>query len=159
VCRDILGLISDKDIVIADNAFNTPQDIGSVTVNVDDTKDIYIHGVMLALGTSFRVQNYNSGPTNVNDCKVSSNGRGCIYLSGGLIQQARGAVGTSSGSGFARRYAYDHCAVVTRRPIFRQPDVSRITGTSSWIRRASTTRTTSSRSPRIRDLLRGSTVG
>jgi len=118
VCRDILGLISDKDIVIADNALNTPQDIGSVTVNVDDTKDIYIHGVMMALGTSFRVQNYNSGPTNVNDCDVTSNGRGCIYLSGGLIQQARGAVGTSSGSGFAKRYAYDHCAVVNPPPYF-----------------------------------------
>ncbi len=118
VCRDILGLISDKDIVIADNALNTPQNIGSTTVNVDDTKDIYIHGVMMALGTSFRVQNYAGGPNNVNGCDVTSNGRGCIYLSGGLIQQARGAVGTSSGTGFAKRYTYDHCAVINPPPYF-----------------------------------------
>ena len=118
VCRDILGLISDKDIVIADNALNTPQNIGSTTVNVDDTKDIYIHGVMMALGTSFRVQNYGGGPNNVNGCDVTSNGRGCIYLSGGLIQQARGAVGTSSGTGFAKRYTYDHCAVINPPPYF-----------------------------------------
>ena len=41
-----------------------------------------------------------------------------IYLSGGLIQQSRGAVGTSSGSGFAKRYSYDHCAVVNPPPYF-----------------------------------------
>ena len=119
VCRDILGLISDKDIVIADNALNTPQDVGlSKESNLDDTKDVYIHGVMMALGTSFRVQNYNSGPNNANDCDVTNNGRGCIYLDGGLIQNSRGAVGTSSGTGFAKRYAYDHCAVVNPPPYF-----------------------------------------
>jgi hypothetical protein len=118
VCRDILGLISDKDIVIADNSLNTPQDIGSVTVNVDDTKDMYIHGIMMALGTSFRVENFNSGPNNNNNCDVTTNGRGCIYLSGGLIQNARGAVGTSGGTGFAKRYMYDHCAVVNPPPYF-----------------------------------------
>ncbi len=119
VCRDILGMISDKDIVIADNALNTPQNIGlSTQSNLDDTKDMYIHGVMMALGTSFRVQNYNSGPTNANDCDVTNNGRGCIYLDGGLIQNSRGAVGTSGGTGFAKRYAYDHCAVVNPPPYF-----------------------------------------
>jgi hypothetical protein len=104
-------LISDKDIVIADNALNTPQDIGlSRESNFDETKDVDIHGVMMALGTSFRVENYGSGPNNANDCDVTNNGRGCIYLDGGLIQKSRGAVGTSSGTGFAKRYSYDHCA-------------------------------------------------
>ena len=64
------------------------------------------------------MENYGGGPTNVNDCDLTNNGRGCIYLSGGLIQQARGAVGTSSGSGFAKRYSYDHCAVVNPPPYF-----------------------------------------
>ena len=118
VCRDIFGMISSKDIVIADNAVNTPQDVGSVTINVDDTKDVYIHGVMMALGTSFRAENHASGPTNVNDCDVTNNGRGCIYLSGGLIQDQRGAVGTSAGTGFAKRYSYDRCAVVNPPPYF-----------------------------------------
>jgi len=119
VCRDILGLISDKDIVIADNALNTPQDIGlSRESNFDETKDVDIHGVMMALGTSFRVENYGSGPNNANDCDVTNNGRGCIYLDGGLIQKSRGAVGTSSGTGFAKRYSYDHCAVVNPPPYF-----------------------------------------
>jgi hypothetical protein len=121
VCRDILGLISDKDIVIADNALNTPQTLGgspNLDKTVDDTKDFVIHGVMMALGTSFRVQNYGSGPTNVNDCDVTNNGRGCIFLSGGLIQAQRGAVGTSGGTGFAKRYSYDRCAVINPPPYF-----------------------------------------
>ena len=119
VCRDILGLITDKDIVIADNSLNTPQLIDTDTYSaLDDTQDFTIHAVMMALGTSFRVQNYSGGPTAVNNCNTTVNGRGCIQLSGGIIQQARGPVGTSGGTGFAKRYTYDHCAVVTPPPYF-----------------------------------------
>ena len=119
VCRDILGMIADKDIVIADNSLNTPQLIASNTYNaLDDTQDFTVHAVMMALGTSFRVQNYGGGPTAVNNCGATVNGRGCIQLSGGIIQQARGPVGTSGGTGFAKRYSYDHCAVVTPPPYF-----------------------------------------
>ena len=119
VCRDILGMIADKDIVIADNSLNDPQYILKNTFNaLDDTQDFTIHGVMMALGSSFRVQNYDTGPTSVNGCGAVTNGRGCIYLSGGIIQQARGPVGTSSGSGFAKRYSYDRCAVVNPPPYF-----------------------------------------
>ena len=119
VCRDILGMIADKDIVIADNSLNTPQLIANNTYQaLDDTQDFTIHAVMMALGTSFRVQNYGGGPTAVNNCNTTVNGRGCILLSGGIIQQARGPVGTSGGTGFAKRYSYDHCAVVTPPPYF-----------------------------------------
>lgn len=123
VCRDILGLISDKDIVISDNAINTPPEvqIASKTplyYSLDDTKDFYFHGVMMALGNAFRVENYSTGPKDVNDCNGINNGRGCIYLSGGIIQKSRGAVGTSNGTGFTKRYSYDHCAVVNPPPYF-----------------------------------------
>ncbi len=118
VCRDILGLIADKDIVISDNALLKPQDPGSGYQNMDETKDVDIHAVMMALGNSFRVQNYNAGPTAVNNCGTTVNGRGCINLSGGLIQNIRGAVGQSNGNGFAKRYTYDHCAVINPPPYF-----------------------------------------
>ncbi|CAN5510979.1 hypothetical protein BH09GEM1_BH09GEM1_16620 [soil metagenome] len=119
VCRDILGMIADKDVVIADNSLNTPQLIASNTYSaLDDTQDFTIHGVMMALGSSFRVQNYDSGPTNVNGCDLVKNGRGCIYLSGGIIQQARGPVGRSDGTGFSKRYSYDRCAIVNPPPYF-----------------------------------------
>ena len=119
VCRDILGIIADKDIVIADNSLNTPQ----LTTNgnykaLDDTQDFTIHAVMMALGSSFRVQNYNVGPNDVNGCGAVTNGRGCIFLSGGIIQQSRGPVGLSNGNGFAKRYSYDRCAVVNPPPYF-----------------------------------------
>ncbi|MDB4915047.1 MAG: hypothetical protein JWM95_2691 [Gemmatimonadetes bacterium] len=119
VCRDILGLISDKDITIADNAINTPQLLSSGNwESLDDTKDLYIHAVMMALGSSFRAENYTLGSTSSNTCDAIVNGRGCIYLSGGIIQLSRGAVALSDGHGFAKRYSYDHCAVVNPPPYF-----------------------------------------
>jgi hypothetical protein len=123
VCRDILGILAEKDVVIADNAINTPPPVVAGWGNpkyysLDDTKDMYIHAVMMALGTSFRAQNYSQGPTSGNDCNAIVNGRGCIYLAGGIIQQSRGPVGTSSGSGFTKRYSYDRCAVVNPPPYF-----------------------------------------
>lgn len=119
-CTDMFGVIADRDIVVADNTVLTPQNVtgGGVWRNLDDTKDAYVHGVMMALNTSFRVQNNGSGPTNVNDCEGSNNGRGCLYLTGGLIQDTRGPVGTTGGTGFIKRYSYDRCAVVNPPPYF-----------------------------------------
>jgi hypothetical protein len=124
-CHDILGIISDYDVVVAENALLEPVNTGTTTKNVDDTKDLYVHAVIMALGTSFRVQNWSGGPNNVNDCDVTNNGRGCLYLSGGVIQAARGAVGASNGAGFAKRYTYDRCAVVNPPPYF--PTTGRFT--------------------------------
>jgi hypothetical protein len=122
VCHDILGMISDFDIVVADNAINTPPPTSTGAnkkyFSLDDTKDFNLHAVTMSLGSSFRVQNFDQGPTDVNDCDGVNNGRGCIFLSGGLIQKSRGAVGTSTGTGYAKRYTYDHCAIVTPPPYF-----------------------------------------
>jgi hypothetical protein len=118
VCKDMLGLISDNDVVVADNAMNTPQDLGWGPLQLDDTPDMYIHAVIMTLNTSFRAENYANAPTNATGCNGKPNGRGCLYLTGGLIQKARGPVGTSNGSGYIKRYSYDHCAVVNPPPYF-----------------------------------------
>jgi hypothetical protein len=119
VCNDILGIIAGGDIQVADNAINTPQLVSSSTRrNMDDTKDFYLHAVMMALNTSFGVESYDSGPTNFSDCESTSNGRGCLYLSGGVIQVERGAVGLSDGHGYTKRYSYDRCAIATPPPYF-----------------------------------------
>jgi hypothetical protein len=122
VCQDILGVISDKDIVLANNALNTPPAVTGGSnpkyFSLDDTKDFYFQGIMMALGSSFRAEDYDSGPTDANDCVGVDNGRGCIYLAGGIIQLARGPVGTSNGTGFSKQYSYDHCAVVNPPPYF-----------------------------------------
>jgi hypothetical protein len=119
-CLDMLGLISSTDVTVADNSLNDPPNIdGSGTYrNEDDTKDVFIHGVIMALNTSFGVQNSSSGPTNANDCDATNSGRGCLYLNGGLIQKQRGAVGEANGHGFVKRYTYDRCAVSTPPPYF-----------------------------------------
>lgn len=120
-CQDMLGLISAANVKVADNSVNTPQQLtssGSSAKNLDDTKDLYLHAVIMALNTSFGVENHDSGPGNVNDCQGSDNGRGCLYLTGGVIQATRGAVGLLSGEGFVKRYSYDRCAATSPPPYF-----------------------------------------
>jgi hypothetical protein len=120
-CQDIFGFLAAADIVVADNAVNTPQDAqsGSGTTYrvMDDTKDLYVHGVMMALNTSFEVENTGSGPSNATNCQGSANGRGCLFLTGGLIQLARGIVSVGS-QGYIKRYSYDRCAIVNPPPYF-----------------------------------------
>ena len=118
-CADILGLLAGKDITVADNAVLGPENVGGSTWrNFDDTKDLFIHGVMMALNTSFGVENYSSGPSDANDCEGYNVGRGCLYLTGGVIQDSRGAVGTTGGYGFVKRYSYDRCARTHPPPYF-----------------------------------------
>ncbi len=122
LCIDILGTISGQNTYVADNSVNTPQVIntGSPTVyrSLDDTPDLNLNAVIMALGTSFTVENYNSGPTNALTCGTSTDGHGCLYLTGGLIQNNRGPVGLTSGQGYVKRYSYDRCAVVNPPPYF-----------------------------------------
>jgi hypothetical protein len=117
-CKDILGILSDNDVVLSDNAIFTPQNTSSGYRNLDDTKDAYLHSVIMALNTSFGVQNFNAGPTDANDCQGNNVGRGCLFLTGGLIQETRGAVGQSNGTGFVKRYSYDRCAAIKPPPYF-----------------------------------------
>lgn len=116
---DMLGVISGHDIMIADNALQDPLNVAGVGYkNMDDTKDVFIQGVMMALSTAFGAENYSTGPQNANGCEGTVNGRGCIYLTGGIIQQNRGAVGLTTGEGFAKRYSYDKCALYNPPPYF-----------------------------------------
>jgi hypothetical protein len=122
VCVDILGLISGANTVVADNALNSPETVRTsgtdIVRSLDDTPNLYLHSVIMALGNSFTVENYDTGPTASAPCETTSWGRGCLYLTGGIIQQTRGAVATLSGTGFLKRYSYDHCAVTHPPPYF-----------------------------------------
>ncbi len=122
VCIDILGIIAGGNAVVADNSLNSPEYIrtssGGLVKSLDDTPDLYLHAVIMALGTSFEVENYNQGPTNAIGCQGNADGRGCLFLTGGIIQNNRGPVGQSNGTGFVKRYSYDRCAVVNPPPYF-----------------------------------------
>ena len=124
-CADILGLFVGNDVVMADNTLNSPQQpqgpTGGATNNnyntYKATKDEFVHGFLLALNL-FTAENYTAGPTNAEGCQTQKDGRGCLYLTGGVIQQTRGATGLSDGHGYIKRYAYDACGQTDPPPYF-----------------------------------------
>ncbi|NIS29987.1 MAG: hypothetical protein GWN07_07165, partial [Actinobacteria bacterium] len=121
-CDDLLGLFSANDVLVADNAINAPVQPGSGAnwFTYDDTKDEFIHGTVLALD-NFTVDAYADGATRAESCESTLWGRGCLYLTGGIIQQQRGPVGTigsPGGTGYLKRYAYDGCAATMPPPYF-----------------------------------------
>jgi hypothetical protein len=119
LAANILGLLSAGYIYMSDNVLNTPQNWGSggAYQTYAATSDEFLQGVLLTLN-SFEVENYSTGPTSQEPCGTTPAGRGCLYLTGGLIQGTRGAVGTTGGTGYIKRYAYDQCALQTPPPYF-----------------------------------------
>ena len=51
-------------------------------------------------------------------CNGTNSGRGCLNLSGGVIQNTRGAVGLVDGTGYIKRYSYNACASSEPPPYF-----------------------------------------
>lgn len=118
--RDMLGLFSGADVIMADNLLNAPMmpiSAGTYRTWASRGSDEYIHGVVLAL-SNFTAQNYDRNPTNVEDCQGTNNARGCLYLTGGIIQYTRGPVGITDGRGYIKRYQYDACAGLMPPPYF-----------------------------------------
>ncbi|MDZ7630860.1 MAG: hypothetical protein U5K74_05745 [Gemmatimonadaceae bacterium] len=124
-CVDVLGILSETDVVVADNMLNSQVDTRFTSTSaanrriLDDSKDLTLHSVIMALNTSFRVQNFNTGAGHrKHPATGQSWGRGCLLLLGGLIQEARGAVGTTGGTGYIKQYTYDRCANLRPPPYF-----------------------------------------
>jgi cytoskeletal protein CcmA (bactofilin family) len=124
-CNDILGLFAGNDVVMADNTLNSPvrpktSGNGNNYFTYDDTKDEFVDAVILALN-QFTTENYASGSTTSEACENKPWGRGCLYLTGGIIQNTRGAVGTIwnvGGTGYMKRYSYDACAYSSPPPYY-----------------------------------------
>lgn len=97
---DLLGLVSEGNIEVDDDAH---RDNGS--------SDLNIHASLMALGSSFKVENYGSGSP-----------RGELNILGGVIQENRGAVGTFSSygtaSGYSKNYVYDQRLLSSVPPEF-----------------------------------------
>jgi hypothetical protein len=83
----------------------------------DGDRNEFIHAVVLALD-NFTVEDYDQGPTNAEKCESTNWGRGCLYLTGGIIQKTRGAVGLVDGHGYVKRYTYNTCALSEPPPYF-----------------------------------------
>lgn len=120
-CEDILGLFGETDIVVSDNLLNTPQRLtnaaGEQWRSFDTTPSEFVNAVVLTL-SSFSVEAFDGGPVNAELCQTDFFGRGCLFLTGGIIQRTRGAVGTAGGTGYLKRYAYDSCAYTDPPPYF-----------------------------------------
>lgn len=126
-CADLLGLFSGEDVIVADNTLNSPirpqDNPGSNFRTFDDTKDEFVHGVVLALD-EFRAENHDDpdAARTAEPCESDLWGRGCLYLTGGIIQRTRGPVGADwtgpGGSGYLKRYSYDACAASAPPPYF-----------------------------------------
>ena len=124
-CEDMLGLFAGGRIIVADNTVNAPQyPVGSTTYHdFDDTDDEYIHASILALDR-FEVENAGSGATATSLCGTDASGnpqswgRGCLHVSGGLVQQTRGTVAYAGGTGYVKRYTHDTCAFTQPPPYF-----------------------------------------
>jgi hypothetical protein len=122
-CGDMLGLFAGGDVIVSDNTINAPFQVGGVNPyrTYDNTSDEFIHAVVLALNI-FRVENHDQGADRLDAggeaCQGTAWGRGCLFLTGGIIQFQRGAVGTTGGTGNLKRYAYSQCGLTDPPPYF-----------------------------------------
>ena len=51
-------------------------------------------------------------------CGATVWGRGCLLLTGGIVQRTRGPVGTAGGTGNLKRYSFNSCALTDPPPYF-----------------------------------------
>jgi hypothetical protein len=85
--NDLLGLVADQDVIVS---------------NVTATKNLEIDAAIFARAGSFTAEDYDSR---------STSSAGTLTLTGGIIQNTRGAVSTFSNgtiqTGYSKRYHYD----------------------------------------------------
>jgi hypothetical protein len=117
-CQDILGLWTADSLVVANNSLNAPQSVefDGVWRSYDDTESEFIQAVMLA-EHKFGVENPGDGSSTAEPCDGTPYGRGCLYLTGGVIQNTRGVVSIPT-RGYMKRYSYDACAADEPPPYF-----------------------------------------
>jgi hypothetical protein len=107
---DLLGVCADKNIVIAGNS-------STHSTHVNDQDGVDIQGTFFARTGSFSAQYYESRMVD---------GRKTLRLLGGIIQNSRGAVGQTDGSGFKKSYRFDPRLARARPPFYPLLNVYRI---------------------------------
>jgi hypothetical protein len=137
-CQDYLGLFAGLNVLVRDNLLNSPQSIGTAPdtiMHLASTRDEFIQAAVLALG-SFQVENYSTGVIQGESCDTLPAGRGCLFLTGGIIQGTRAPVGTLNAgqtagwTGYIKRYAFNTCGLTNPPPYF--PTTGRFSGNRTY---------------------------
>jgi hypothetical protein len=118
-CEDMAGFFSEGSVVLSNNAINAawrPTGMEAFR-SYDETTAEFLHGVVLALD-NFEAEELGSGSAWSEACEGTPAGRGCLYLTGGVIQDTPGLLGLADGHGYLQRYSYDRCAATRPPPRF-----------------------------------------
>jgi len=127
LCANLLGVLSDMDQEIADNAINSPQRAGSGAVyrwtdgNLNGmltANDFVFHGVMMSRTGSVTVENFSSHAEGLKSCNGAATGRGCIVQAGGVIQNTMSATYAGGGTGYGENRSVDACLTQMSPPYF-----------------------------------------
>jgi hypothetical protein len=130
LCANLLGVISDDDQLILDNAINSPQRAGNGSggygyrwTDGDDNgmstaHDFVLHGVTMSRLGTVGVEAYNQHAESIGQCNAANSGRGCIRQAGGVIEQNITATYNNSGAGFGENRSVDVCLNTQSPPYF-----------------------------------------
>ena len=127
LCANLLGVLSDKDQMVADNAINSPQRAGTGKIyrwtDGDDnamltSNDYVFMGVMMSRTGTIGVENYGSHAESKKSCNGAATGRGCIRQAGGVIQNTMTATYAGGGTGYGENRSVDACMNTMSPPYF-----------------------------------------
>src|SRR5579883_82394 len=133
-CQHLMGMVAGRYILPMDNGINVPAGDNTTRLNMrGGSSDLWVESTVFAL-QSWGVEGLVPDPGTLfvplqQPCSGQNYARGCLFVQGSIIQDARhtvnGGNGTTTGFGYAKRYNYDNCSVVNPLPFF--PTTGRFT--------------------------------
>jgi hypothetical protein len=126
-CLDYLGIIAGTNVTMANNMLLSPAKSSGLHTDkifhLGSGSSVFVTASILALG-SFGVQDYDKGVPQAEKCETMIAGRGCLYLTGGIIHGTRQPVGTLNAAatagetGYIKRYTFNTCGLTQPPPYF-----------------------------------------
>jgi hypothetical protein len=130
LCRNMLGVIADTSIKVANSALNFPREDPSTVRRFLGTPNFTLHGIMLALSTSTTTSRH--GTVTVEDsattvamataltCNGTNSPGGCWNHTGGSVMKIFHQSNAAAGTGLIRNMTLDPCQAQqnNRRPPF-----------------------------------------
>ncbi len=121
LCRNMLGVISRDNTMIADNSMNRPKYIDVGKAYLLGTANYTLHGITMSLTGTVGVENYagnaQTSPSITCGAGNTTSG-GCINQTGGVIEQVITATYAGNGTGLRENRTVDPCQKTNRKPPF-----------------------------------------